>query len=89
MSDFILWNIIFGIAWVLWTIVRWLLPKSTVVVVVSRGRSAMHGDHAVLLVNDKLHNVIRNGPLWRYQTTGHVLPAEWAEILDTNSPDVG
>lgn len=90
MSDFILWNIIFGIAWMLWTIIRWKLPKSTVVVVVSRGRStAMHGDHAVLLVNDKTHRVIRNGPLWRHQTTGHVLPASWAEKLDANSPDVG
>lgn len=85
MSDFIFWNIIFAIAWVLWTIARWLLPKSEVVVVVSRGRStATHGDHAVLLVNDRTHKVIRNGTLWRYQTTGHVLPAEWAEILNAN-----
>ena len=82
MSDFIFWNIIFGIVWCLWLIVKRLLPKSTVFAVVSRGRSAIHGQHAVVLVNEKRIDVFRTGPLWRFKTTGHVLPPGWQDILN-------
>ncbi len=84
MSEFIYWNMICVILWALWNIFRWILPRSVVFSVVSVGRSHIHGQNAVVLINDKRVRVFRKGILWRYKDSGAVIPDEWAEILDTH-----
>ena len=82
MSDFLFWNLIFLIAWVAFRIFRMLLPKGRVFSVVHVSASQIGGQNAVVLINDKRVAVFRHGALWRYKTTGSVLPEEWADIIE-------
>lgn len=82
MSDFIFWNLVFGIVYVLWRITMWLMPKGTTFVVRSVSNSKVHGWIGSVLIDDQIVMVSRTGSLWRYTKSGKMLPEEWQDQLE-------
>jgi len=87
MSDFLFWNVVFAIAWIVWRMFMWLMPRGTTFVVLSTSNSRIHGWIGEVLVNDQKWQVYATGDLWRYAKDGKVLPKEWQEDLRCASSD--
>jgi len=82
MSDFILWNLIFAIAYLAYKCVGYMLPKHITFAVLDARESTPYGAVGTVLINERRHKVHKPGPLWRYQKDGACVCEEWAEKLD-------
>lgn len=81
MSDFVFWNVVCAIAWVLWRILCWWLPSGTTFAVLSCSHSRLHGWIGTVLINDQKWKVFATRGLWRYTRDGKVLPEEFQDEL--------